>query len=154
MLIEKIIDLTEINDNSSSRKKDTVFLEWYELAKKVLRKTSQYGLDVGIKLPLDSRHLRDGDIIFVSDDLILTVSVNLCKCLSIIWNNPFELAKISYETGNRHAPLFISQNNERELLIPYDPIIFDLFKKQFCHVTEVESRLTRPLSSNIAAHSH
>lgn len=49
MLVEKV--LGNIADYSIEEKNvDKVFIEWYELDKKLLRKTSEAGEEIGIRL--------------------------------------------------------------------------------------------------------
>lgn len=56
MIIEKILGKLTVTE----KKVDTVIVDWYERDKKLLRKTTSSGEDIGIKV---EQPLNDGDIL-------------------------------------------------------------------------------------------
>lgn len=155
MIIEKIIAHRDAFSRFEDYERDEVHLEWYELNKKVMRKTTQKGIEIGFRLDHNSETLKDEDIIFVEGGTILTVSVKPCSCIGMLWHDNIELARICYEIGNRHAPLFFSDSDENHtLLTPYDAPIAELLGRMGFHITIQEDRLIKPLSGNVAKHHH
>ena len=76
MLVEKVIG--NINDDKFKNSKiDYVDIEWHEAFKKLHRKTSQNGIEVGIKLDNDilTKGLRQGDVLAINDESIIAVNI-------------------------------------------------------------------------------
>ena len=95
---------------------DTVALDWDETRRRVLRVTSEGGLDVGIRLGDAglSRGLADGDMLGVVDEgrdgrpLVVVVRLRSAEVLQIEIDHTdaLALAHAAWEIGNMHAPLF------------------------------------------------
>lgn len=154
MIIDKIIAHKEAFHGFENHERDEVSLEWYELNKKVMRKTTRNGLEIGFRLSHDSETLKDGDVLFAENGKILLISVKPCSCIEIHWHDNLELARICYEIGNRHAPLFFSDTKDQIFLTPYDAPIAELLGRMKFHISVKEARLINPLSGNVARHSH
>lgn len=155
MIIEKIIAHKDVPTRFDNCERDEISLDWYDLNKKVMLKTSLKGLEIGFRLDHNSETLKDGDVIFANEEKILSVSVKPCSCIEIRWHDNLELARICYEIGNRHAPLFFSDSGEEHtLLTPYDAPIAELLGRIGFHISMKEARLINPLSGNVARHSH
>lgn len=103
-----------------------ISLEWYEAYKRIGRFTSHKGLDVAIcfEAPL-IYGLNDGDILHVENGLIIAIEIIPCDVLSIIATKNLEIAKLCYEIGNNHIPLFY----ENTFLIPYEKTLESSLQK-------------------------
>ena len=100
MLTEKVIG--KISDVEFIGKKvDYVDIEWHEAFKKLHKKVSKNGLEIGIKLDNDilTRGLRQGDVLGVNEDTIIAVNIPLAKALVINVDNPNLIPKVCYEIG-------------------------------------------------------
>ncbi|MBZ4646036.1 MAG: urease accessory protein [Petroclostridium sp.] len=149
MIIEKIVGNVKDKDIGEIER-DYVFIEWYEVEKKVLHKVSKNGLDVGIRNN-GGRPLRDGDILWQDDKKALIVEISECDCIAIKPNTMIEMGKACYEIGNRHAPLFIEDG---ELLTPFDePLLTVLLKCDFA-ANRKRAKLKTPLGGHAHGHSH
>ena len=76
MLIEKVIG--NISDKQFKDKNiDYVDIQWHEAFKKLHKKTSQSGIEVGIKLDNDilTRGLRQGDVLAINEDSVIAVNI-------------------------------------------------------------------------------
>ena len=76
MLVEKIIG--NVNDEQFKNSNiDYVDIEWHEAFKKLHRKTSQNGIEVGIKLDNDilTKGLRQGDVLAINGDNVIAVNI-------------------------------------------------------------------------------
>ncbi len=154
MIIENIIRQSDITESSDNVRKDIVFLEWYELNKKIMRKRTQDGVEIGFRLDQKCDSLKDQDIVFAEEGKIITIVVKPCLSIEISWHNQEELARICYEIGNRHAPLFFHESGFDKLLIPYDAPMTELLKKMNIHFNIRDARLVHPINSNTAQHAH
>ena len=112
MIAEKVIgNLAEI---TPSVELDTVKLDWVEAEKKRIRKTTTGGRDIGIAI---DETLKDGDVIYLDDQLCVAVKLTSCPLLKIKVHTMQEMGRLCFEIGNRHLSLKISEDN---VLIPHD----------------------------------
>ncbi len=149
MIIEKIVgNLTD--RDISGLEWDEVFIEWYEVEKKVLHKTSAGGLEIGIRNSGD-RPLCDGDILYQDDRTALVIKILESSCIVLKPKTMEEMGKACYEMGNRHAPLFIEGD---ELLTPFDePLLTALIKCGFSAERKT-ARLKIPLGGHPLGDAH
>ena len=82
MLCEQILG-TLSDEQFKNLKVDYVDIEWHEAFKKLHRKTSQSGIEVGIKLDNDilTRGLRQGDVLAINEDNVIAVNIPKDKAL-------------------------------------------------------------------------
>ena len=156
MLVEKVIG--NVNDEQFKDKNiDYVDIEWHEAFKKLHKKTSQSGIEVGIKLDNDilTRGLRQGDVLAVNEDTIIAVNIPKDKALVIKVNDNHLIPKVCYEIGNRHATLF-EGNSHNEFITIYNEPMKEMLEKIGVDVTvdEVQFDFNKSISSSINAHHH
>jgi urease accessory protein len=113
MLCEKILGKLEEMD-VKGRRVEYVEIEWHEAFKKIHRKTSDQGTDVGIRMDdsVLARGLFQGDVIYADEEVVVAVSTPPCEVIEISLTPGHDMmaAKVCYEIGNRHAPLFWGEN--------------------------------------------
>ena len=156
MLVEKVIG--NINDEQFKNKNiDYVDIEWHEAFKKLHKKTSQSGIEVGIKLDNDilTRGLRQGDILAMNEDNIIAVNIPKDKALVVKVDDTNLVPKVCYEIGNRHATLF-EGNNHNEFITIYSEPMKEMLEKIGANVSveEVQFDFDKSISSSINAHHH
>jgi len=156
MLVEKVIG--NINDERFKNKNvDYVDIEWHEAFKKLHKKTSQGGIEVGIKLDNDilTRGLRQGDILAMNEDNIIAVNIPKDKALVVKVDDTHLVPKVCYEIGNRHATLF-EGNNHNEFITIYSEPMKEMLEKIGANVSieEVQFDFNKSISSSINAHHH
>jgi len=83
--------------------------------KKILRKLSSNGIEVGIRNS-NGEALKEGDV-FGRREIKFGCKDSLLRLYRAEASNMYEMGKTCYEMGNRHAPLFIDGD---ELMTPYD----------------------------------
>lgn len=136
---------------------DYLDLEWYELSKRLLRKPSRQQRDVRIQLAKNQFALSEGDILLADDNGLLLVNVLPCECIAVNICNAIEMAKVCYEIGNRHAPLYFHPDDENTLLLPTDMPLMQLLKKMGCHTSIVFQKLINRVgggSNHHDSHTH
>ena len=156
MLVEKVIG--NINDEQFKNSNiDYVDIEWHEAFKKLHRKTSQSGIEVGIKLDNDilTRGLRQGDVLAINEDNVIAVNIPKDKALVVKVDDTHLVPKVCYEIGNRHATLF-EGNNHNEFITIYSEPMKEMLEKIGANVTveEIQFDFNKSISSSINAHHH
>ena len=156
MLVEKVIG--NINDEQFKNSNiDYVDIEWHEAFKKLHRKTSQSGIEVGIKLDNDilTRGLRQGDVLAINEDNVIAVNIPKDKALVVKVDDTHLVPKICYEIGNRHATLF-EGDNHNEFITIYSEPMKEMLEKIGANVTveEIQFDFNKSISSSINAHHH
>lgn len=165
MLCEKI--LGKITDEPfNSLAVDYVDIEWYEAFKKLHKKTTHSGEEIGIRLDNEilSRGLNEGDVLYADDETAVVVTIPACEV--IVADVPQEslIPKVCYEIGNRHAPLFYGEN-ERQFITPYNQPMLEMLQKIHRHTSEgcirvnAEKRVLKlnfekAVSSSVNNHTH
>lgn len=156
MLVEKVIG--NINDEQFKNSNiDYVDIEWHEAFKKLHRKTSQSGIEVGIKLDNDilTRGLRQGDVLAINEDNVIAVNIPKDKALVVKVDDTHLVPKVCYEIGNRHATLF-EGNSHNEFITIYSEPMKEMLEKIGANATveEIQFDFNKSISSSINAHHH
>ena len=156
MLVEKVIG--NINDEQFKNSNiDYVDIEWHEAFKKLHRKTSQSGIEVGIKLDNDilTRGLRQGDVLAINEDNVIAVNIPKDKALVVKVDDSHLVPKVCYEIGNRHATLF-EGSSHNEFITIYSEPMKEMLEKIGANATveEIQFDFNKSISSSINAHHH
>ena len=157
MLCEKILGRADQTD-LSGRQLDYVNIEWYEAFKKIHKKVTDKGEEVGIRLDdsVLTRGLYEGDILYLDKERALVVHTPKCMVIrvKVDENHPHMAAKVCYEIGNRHAPLFYGEE-ENTFITPYnEPMYLMLEKLHGVTATKEIQRLDFDRRISAAVHNH
>ena len=85
---------------------DWLELEWYESNKRIQRKRTRAGKEVGLKFLNENPQLTQGDILAEDEYSLIVVEILICDALVIKASSMYEMASVCYEIGNKHLPLF------------------------------------------------
>ena len=122
MVVEKIIgNIYEMDING--RKIDKVFLEWFELDKKLLKKVSESGEEIGIRV--DER-LEEGSILYMDEDRVIVTELLPCELSVMKVETMQQMGRLCFEIGNRHLSLSIKEN---QVAVVYDEPTFIYLEK-------------------------
>ena len=122
MVVEKVI--RNLKDSSGEEKElDRVFLEWYELDKHTLRKTTESGKEIGIRIP---QHLMDRDVLYEDEQKIICVALKPAKLTRVVVTTMKEMGRLCFELGNRHLSLSIEDHS---VSVIYDEPTFEYLQK-------------------------
>ena len=158
MLCEKILGKLEEMD-VKGRRVEYVEIEWHEAFKKIHRKTSDQGTDVGIRMDdsVLTRGLFQGEVIYADEEVVVAVSTPPCEVIEISLTPGHDMmaAKVCYEIGNRHAPLFWGENGT--YITIYDEPMMAMVSK--IHGVRAEKKLMKldfdkRISAAIHNHHH
>ena len=144
MIIEKILGKLTVTE----KKVDTVIVDWYERDKKLLRKTTSSGEDIGIKV---EQPLNDGDILFEDDRRIIAVEIAPCDLISVKVSSMTEMGRLCFELGNRHLSLSISEDTVK---CQYDVPTFEYLKKLGFKVEKTHEKFAGYIECRAHAHTH
>ncbi|KSU68044.1 urease accessory protein UreE [Arthrobacter sp. NIO-1057] len=157
MIIEKLVG--NIHEDSSGllegRHLEKVVLPSSALVKRIQRVTTDHGRELGLRLA-PGPDLRDGDVLYVSDADLITVSVLPTDVLVIAPESIFEMGFIAHSLGNRHLQAqFFGTDSEygaEVMVVQYDHTVED-FLKHHNAVYERQERVM-PVPFRHAEHTH
>lgn len=139
---------------------DYVDIEWHEAFKKIHKKYTYSGTEIGIRLGNEvlKKGLRDGDILYKDNSRAIVVNIPSCEVIevSIDENHGLMLGKVCYEIGNKHASLFWG-DDYLKLVTPYNEPMLAMLEKMHGVKVEVNTRkldFDKRLSASINAHTH
>lgn len=158
MLCEQVLGKLEDID-VSGKTVEYVDIEWHEAFKRIHKKITDQGREVGIRMDdsILSRGLFQGDVIYQDETVIVAVNTPPCEIIEITLAPGHEkmAAKVCYEIGNRHAPLFWGEN-DTFITIYNEPMLVMLSK---IHGVTAEKKIAkldfdRRISASIHNHHH
>ena len=158
MLCEQVLGKLEDLD-VSGRTVEYVDIEWHEAFNRIHKKITDQGREVGIRMDdsILSRGLFQGDVIYQDETVIVAVNTPPCEIIEIALAPGHEkmAAKVCYEIGNRHAPLFWGEK-DTFITIYNEPMLVMLSK---IHGVTAEKKIAkldfdRRISASIHNHHH
>ncbi len=157
MLCEKILGRTDQMDMAGYQL-DYVSIEWYEAFKKIHKKVTDRGEEVGIRMDdsVLTRGLYEGDILYMDENRALVVHTPKCLVIRVKVDkaHPHMTAKVCYEIGNRHAPLFYG-DEEGTFITPFNEPMYQMLEKLHgVTVTKEIRRLNFDQRISAAVHNH
>ncbi|WP_257350384.1 urease accessory protein UreE [Pseudalkalibacillus decolorationis] len=139
MLIQKVIRNID-DEKEAPKRREWIELDWEELNKRILRKTTDQGTDVAISLDQD-QPLHFGDLIYEDKERQIAVRTKLEEVIVIHPKTITEMGKAAFELGNRHTPCLISEN---EIIVRYDHTLGKLLEEVGVGYERSERRFKQP----------
>jgi urease accessory protein len=159
MICEKILGTLDQLD-VAGKKVEYVDIEWHEAFKKIHKKTTNAGREIGIRLddPVLTEGLYEGKVIYLDDSLVIAVHTPPCEVIRVTVDpdHRFMAAKVCYEIGNRHAPLFYGEE-EYTFITPYNEPMLRMLSGLHGVKAEKEVRklaFDRRISASVHNHHH
>ncbi|MDR1069880.1 MAG: urease accessory protein UreE [Gracilibacteraceae bacterium] len=107
MIIENIIGRHD-EERTTGKQTETVSFEWFERDKRILKKVSSSGKEIGLRL---SEPLFDGAILYEDGNRVIILSLTECEIIRISVSSMREMGRACFELGNRHLPLSIGDDH-------------------------------------------
>lgn len=149
LIIEKIIgNLKDIE--VKGRSLDTVDVEWYEVNKKILKKDTASGKEIGIRFS-EHKKINDGDILYMDDSEIIAVNIPESEAILIEPKNMVDMGTICYEIGNQHVQLFLTESS---IIIPYEKPLMELLSKKGFNPKKEMRKLVNGVECHKHSHHH
>ena len=143
MICEKILGMLDELD-VAGKTVEYVEIEWHEAFKKIHKKTTDTGREVGIRMDdsVLTEGLYDGKVIYMDDGLVIAVHTPPCEVIRVTVkpDHRFMAAKVCYEIGNRHAPLFYGED-EYTFITPYNEPMLQMLSG--LHGVEAEKEMRK-----------
>lgn len=134
----------------NNRKIDLLPIEWYETTRRILHKQTRSGQAVILKFLQANPDLKEGDILWMDENTIITVEIIPCSCIVITPGSIRNASSLCYEIGNKHLPLFYEAD---ELIVPYEGPLFNLLQASGYQVRVEERKLKDALKTSVLPHS-
>lgn len=150
MLIkEKIGSLSNIE--IGSREPDALSIEWYETGKRILHKKTAAGREVILKLLKESSTLLQDDVMYEDETCVIIIDIQPCDVIVVYPNSMYEMAKLCYEIGNKHLPLFYE---DEVILVPFDAPLFKWLTAAGFEPVKENRKLLHQLKTAVSSHAH
>ena len=138
MVCEKVIGKLKDVD-IAGKTVEYVDIEWHEAFKKIHRKVTGQGREVGIRMDdsILTRGLFQDDVIYDADGVVIVVNTPPCD-----------------EIGNRHAPLFWGDKENTFITIYNEPMMAMLEKLHGVKAEKTVRKLDFDRRISAAIHNH
>jgi urease accessory protein len=124
MIINKVVGKMSAIQNPQHFTIERLILTWDELHKKVMRKTTDVGRDIGLQL--DGGHLHPGDILFREGMHLIIVEVKEESVMVVPVGNMHEMGLAAHAVGNMHAPIQVLDD---KIVTPYNSVLYEQLGK-------------------------
>lgn len=129
MIITKVIGKLADLEQDHQREKEAftieqLFLSWDELQKRILRKTTDVGRDIGIQL--ESGQMHPGDILYRQENHLIVVRVKEEAVLIVPVRTIREMGLAAHAIGNMHAPIELKSDS---VITPYNSVLQEQLAK-------------------------
>jgi urease accessory protein len=111
-----------------------------DLAKRLLRVTTEAGREVGIRLP-EGTELTDGDILWMDEQVAIVIDILPEELLVVAPRSLREMGEVAHQLGNRHIPV---QFTDDLLLVQYDYLVERLLQELEVPYRRETRKVTRP----------
>lgn len=130
---------------------DYLDLEWFESTKRIQRKKTRQGEDIAIKFLREGQRLREGDILYESEEKLIVVNILETEAIVISPDSMLEMGTVCYEIGNKHIPLFIQED---KVLLPFEMPMYRWLEVSGFKPEKQTLKLLNLLKSNVEPHGH
>ena len=157
MICEKILGMLDELD-VAGKTVEYVEIEWHEAFKKIHKKTTDTGREVGIRMDdsVLTEGLYEGKVIYMDDGLVIAVHTPPCEVIRVTVkpDHRFMAAKVCYEIGNRHAPLFWGDTYDTFTAVYDEPMLAMLSKLHGVKTARAVKKLDfgRRISASVSHH--
>lgn len=127
---------------------DYVEIDWFERDKKILRKLTTSGREIGIKIDTP---LNEGDILFEDEATVIAVTITPCDLVQVQVTSMEEMGRLCFELGNRHLCLSITGDTVR---CPYDAPTYTYLAHLSFHPEKVNEKFDGYIECKAHAHTH
>ena len=144
--------------HTSGKTIESVDIEGHEAFKKIHKKTTDHGTELGIRMDdsILTRGLYQGDVLYADDEKIIAVNTPPCEVIrgSLTPGHEKQAAKVCYEIGNRHAPLFWGDKENTFITIYNEPMMAMLEKLHGVKAEKTVRKLDFDRRISAAIHNH
>ena len=142
LLTEPLVVMQALDkeQNLDGRTIDFLEIEWYEASKSRMKRKTQGGVEVLIEKS-HRNALEDGDLLYLSKERAILLKIKSCDCMVLRPRSLQEVGTICFEIGNKHVPIFMTDENE--VCVAYDALLYQLLLSGGFEA-EIEERVLHP----------
>lgn len=137
------------NFDAHQRTVDWLDLEWFEMNKRILTRTTRGGTLLNLKFLGENPQYTEGDVLFENELSIIAIHILPCEVIVVKPRNTYEIATVCYEIGNRHLPLFMDDTN---LLVPFEVPLFKILSDSNYILLKENRQLLKQLKTTVLPH--
>ena len=130
---------------------DFLELEWFETSKRIQSKITNDGTQIAIKFLKEGQRLSQDDVLFKDNKKAIIINIKECEAIVVAPTSLLEMGTVCYEIGNKHAPIFIQDN---QVLIPFEEPLFRWLSASGYRPVKKMRQLKSMLKSTDASHGH
>jgi|SRR5690606_4704653 len=121
----------------SNREIDFLSLQWYEVNRTVIKRTTEGGRDVSLyRSPGEPIH--DGEIVQATDDVIVKARIEPCICIVLHADDMATIGGFCFDVGNRHLPVFCIDD---KIVVSYDGRLFQALSGKYGDKVQMEKKV-------------
>lgn len=161
LLCEEILG-TLSDEKFANLEVDYVDIEWHEAFKKLHKKKSTAGRDIGVQLGNEilTKGLNQDDVLAVDGNTVIAVNIPETLAFVIDVDDVHMATKVCYEIGNKHATVFWGETDYQYIVPQQDQHINKPMKALMeklgvkVELKSVKLNFKKSISSSINAHTH
>lgn len=108
---------------------DFIELEWFEVHKRTLTRATNNGQTLRVELP-EKQEWKHGDGLYFQGILLATIHIKPCLTIAFQSMGLVDAADFCYYIGNRHLPIYATQQNGL-FLVPYDGQLYEQLQARY-----------------------
>lgn len=152
MILTKVFDDVRNIPELSSYHVETAMVKSDDLAKKILRVTSDHDREYGIRLEDEDAHLFSGAAFEVGEKKLLVLTAIPDRMLVISPRSIDEMGTTAHMLGNLHKPVEVKDGT---ISLLYDEVVKETLEQQGIPYVEEKRELGAPLPyANLGHHHH
>ena len=124
-------------------------IEWYEASKRILHKKLGNNQEVSVRFLQPDQRLEQDDILWEDECSIILVNIRECECMAVKPLSMFDTARLCYEIGNKHLPLFIDSG---EVIVPFDAPLYRWLQGNDFFPAVAQRKLSGQLRTSVQPH--
>lgn len=141
-MIKKIITIEH-----KATASDSVALSWYDMQKPNLSAVTKEGVSFIMKVKFT--HLHEGDVLVSEDGYKVKVIKNKEIVQILTFKDAMDFAKVAYEIGNRHQPIYLE---EYKIMVLDDISLLDIITEAQKNTNIIVSKTEGYFRPNGKAH--
>lgn len=127
-------------EKKSSKQQDFLPLQWYEVNRTFIKRTTEQGLDIQIERP-PLHPIEEGEILFENLEVQVRAKILPCECIVLTTNDLCQIGSFCFDVGNQHLPIFMIDNT---VLVAYDGRLYQTLIGKYKNNITLESKVLKP----------
>ena len=123
-----INELPNVQVDKKPSNQDFLELEWYEVNKTLIKRSSKLGEKVHVQL-MEKITYQDAQVIYVDEKRSLQIEIKPCLSIVLESQDLTTIGRFCFDVGNRHLPIFQIKHNQ--IAVSYDARLFQALKEKY-----------------------